>query len=209
VVRLPEPEERGDLVVFDLDGTLTGRDVFREFALRLRPRRQRLYAMQEMGLHFLGKRDNDGLKKTILTRWHQSAKNRKETVDMAVQASVDSAFPHMVDWLTGYQKQGYKVVVATASPRFLAAPVLDRLGLDGIVLVAAEGRWENNELHYRSCYGQAKLDRLRSAYPDLELGLVVSDSESDRPALSAAKAEVMVSGGVRTSARGCFPGMER
>ena len=196
------------LVVFDLDGTLTGRDVFREFSLRLRPRRQRLAALACMGGHFIGALDNDGLKRQILRRWLATGRRKAETVEAAVLSSASSVFPDMVDWLSRYQSAGYTVVVATASPRFLAEPVLARIGIGGVLLVAAEARLEDGVFHYESCYGAEKLARLRSRFPRRELGLVVSDSDSDSASLRAAKAEVMVSRGVKVSSRGVFPGME-
>ena len=131
-----------------------------------------------------------------------------ETVEAAVLSSASSVFPDMVDWLSRYQSAGYTVVVATASPRFLAEPVLARIGIGGVLLVAAEARLEDGVFHYESCYGAEKLARLRSRFPRRELGLVVSDSDSDSASLRAAKAEVMVSRGVKVSSRGVFPGME-
>lgn len=197
-----------ELVAFDLDGTLTGRDVFREFIVRIRPRMQRLVALAHVGRYGMGLMGNDALKQSILRRWFRSGAERELTVAQAVQAAADSAFPDLIAWLRSYQSDGYPVVVATGSPRFLAQPVLDRLGLHDFPLLATEARWDDGELSFRSCHGAAKLERLREAYPDTELGLVVSDSEIDRPAMAAARAWVMVSGGQRGSAEGSFPGIQ-
>ena len=197
-----------ELVAFDLDGTLTDRDVFREFIVRIRPPMQRLAALADVGRYGLGLMDNAALKQSILRRWFRSGAERERTVEEAVAAAATSAFPEVIAWLRGYQRDGYPVVVATGSPRFLAQPVLERLGLEQLPLLATEASWDGDELSFRSCHGAAKLERLREAYPDTELGLVVSDSEVDRPAMAAARAWVMVSGGQRGGAEGSFPGAQ-
>lgn len=182
--------------------------MFREFIVRIRPHRQRLAALADAGRYGLGLIDNDALKESILRRWFRTGVERERTVALAAEAAADSAFPDLLAWLRDYQLDGYPVVVATGSPRFLALPVLQQLGLEEIDLVAAEAHWKDGELSYSSCHGAAKLERLREAFPDTNLGLVVSDCESDRPAMAAARSWVMVSRGVRGSAQGSFPGAQ-
>lgn len=211
---MPESEAAAtgpaETVVFDFDGTLARGDSYRRyvrFLLRGNPLRlAAAAAFAPLGLPLLR---FDGSRRLGLTGFLWLAtvgRSAAREVCKRERFLADHA-PHPVAAalaaLAGDLARGHRVVVATATPRFLAGPLLARLGVVAEVgLVASEPRRRlGGYTAGRYCHGVHKVRMLHAAgFPGPYLR-AYTDSASDTPLLDCARTPVLVNGRERDQRR--------
>lgn len=200
----------GEVVVFDLDGTLVRGDSFSRFVTELvlmRPVRGMVSALVALPLF-------------AVPRW------RRRAVDLWLRAATtgltDARYEELVGAYVGrryalgsgrtieaalsrlrdHREAGHTVVVVTGSEERLARAICRSLGfadLDvvGSTLVPRRGALALGE----HCFGRRKLARLRDRGYSGPIACVYTDSSTDLPLLMAAAERVLVEPGDRSRRR--------
>jgi len=83
-------------------------------------------------------------------------------------------------------------LVISASPEFLVAPALRRLGSARLIASVVDKR--TGKYTGKNCHGEEKVRRLRLEYPEAEIEEFYSDSFSDAPLALISKRAFLVSG---------------
>ena len=99
---------------------------------------------------------------------------------------------NLKDWYFA-QKRDDDLIIS-ASPEFLLAPVMQRLGLSFLAsrVDAASGRYTG-----KNCHGEEKVRRMRESYPEVQIDQFYSDSMNDLPLAKLAREAFMVKGDER------------
>jgi phosphatidylglycerophosphatase C len=162
----------GELVLFDLDGTITRRDTYLAYLLGFLARHPgRLPRAAPLPLavvwHFAGQRDNTwlkttflravlgGLPRSLLEAWTRTFLDRVLATGLRARA---------LETIACHRAAGHRLVLVTASLDFYAEPLAARLGFDDVLCTRAAfddtGRL-TGELDGGNCYGEMKLERVR------------------------------------------------
>ncbi|MDQ3734464.1 MAG: haloacid dehalogenase-like hydrolase [Actinomycetota bacterium] len=206
------PADAGDVVVFDLDGTLVGGSSFGQFVRRLiyrSPWRLLLVALgSPMVLAMLlPRRTRIGLGSALV--WlatvgrTESELQRRARTFASWHAGPDSGnrIEIALARLAAHQQSGAQVVVATAAVEPVASEIVRALGIVGATVVASRlhplrGGWVSE----RDRRGTAKVTRLLAAGYTLPVDYAYADSSHDVALLRAARHPIAVQPG-RTSWR--------
>jgi HAD superfamily phosphoserine phosphatase-like hydrolase len=167
-----------ELAVFDLDGTLTPGDSFRDLALRNsihRPRILFLALARRVGL--LDRKGFAGELHRVL-RWRLSDPSFVSALVNDIAASVDA---ERIAEVRRWREQGVFTLLLSASPHEYIEPLARKLGFDA----GLGSRWHGNK--YLHVWGRGKLDLLNTAYPvdAYRRVFAIGDSSSDEELLSA------------------------
>lgn len=108
--------------------------------------------------------------------------------------------PAGVAALAGHVRQGRRVVVATAAPRWLAEPLLEGLGVTVEVVGSDLGRWSGGWIGVRHCRHEAKCAALEHAGHGRRWAVAYSDSADDMPLLASAEIAHLVNASPSTLA---------
>jgi phosphatidylglycerophosphatase C len=84
-------------------------------------------------------------------------------------------------------------IIISASPEFMLEPICRKLN---VRLIASLVDKKNGAYTGKNCFGQEKVKRFRSAYPQADINTFYSDSLSDEPMAMIAKKAVLVEGEV-------------
>lgn len=101
-------------------------------------------------------------------------------------------YPRAIEFIERLKKEGFRIVLNSASPEDVIAPMAHHLGVDYIStqLEVVEGRF-TGKLSGTPCYGEGKVDRLQDFWGDPTFA-AFSDSSSDRPLLEASALPVVI-----------------
>ena len=196
----------GEVVLFDLDGTITRRDTYLAYLigfLARHPGRLPRAAPLPLAvlLHFAGRRDNTwlktsflravlgGLPRAILESWTRTFLDRVLATGLRTRA---------LETTERHRAAGHRLMLVTASLDFYAEPLGARLGFDDVLCTRAAfddtGRL-TGELDGGNCYGATKLERVRqhltAATADARI-TCYADHHTDLPLLRFAHAPVAV-----------------
>lgn len=99
---------------------------------------------------------------------------------------------NLKDWYFAQKREDDLII--SASPEFLLAPVMQRLGLTFLAsrVDAASGRYTG-----KNCHGEEKVRRMREHYPEVQMDQFYSDSMNDLPLAKLAREAFMVKGDER------------
>ena len=99
---------------------------------------------------------------------------------------------NLKDWYFAQKREDDLII--SASPEFLLAPVMQRLGLSFLAsrVDAASGRYTG-----KNCHGEEKVRRMRESYPEVQIDQFYSDSMNDLPLAKLAREAFMVKGDER------------
>ena len=75
-------------------------------------------------------------------------------------------------------KDKFNIVVISASPEFMLAPICDKIGVEK--LIASKVEPTTGKFFSKNCYGQQKVVRLNEEYKNYVISEFYSDSTSDR-----------------------------
>ena len=211
---MTEPASAGpvaqDTVVFDFDGTLARGDSYRSY-LRFLIRGNPLRTVAALPYLPLGKLllRFDGSRRLgvsgfqwLATVGRSPAREERHRLRFLSEHR-PRPIAAAVAALENDLARGHRVVVATATPRALAMPLLEKLGIGAhVALVASEprrrlGGWTAG----RYCHGVYKVRMLHaSGFPGPYLR-AYTDSASDAPLLASARTPVLVNGSDRDRLR--------
>lgn len=195
------PAVAAGAAVFDLDGTITGRDTFQGFLISALLRSPARWARAPLlvwavGLFALGRRDNHRLKAFFLR--HIVGGQPGVRVARLAASHVRSVLktevqPRALAEVERHRAAGARLVLASASPDVYTRPLGAALGFDAVVCTEVERDGEGRptgRLRGGNCYGEEKrrrVERLLRA-EGLDWGDVTaySDHHADLPLLRVA-----------------------
>jgi len=185
------------LVAFDFDGTLTWKDSFLAF-LAWRAGRggyvAGLAALTPAAAAYLVDRDRGRLKAATARRFLGGATRAELELD-AQRFATDHGRPLLrhdaVRAWRRWQGYGARLVIVTASPDTIVAPIARALGADLLIgtrlAFDAEGR-ATGALDGANCRGAEKVRRLREVFgDDVRLEAAYGDTDGDREMLALAE----------------------
>ena len=202
----PPVTRTSNIIVFDLDGTLTERDTYLPFLLGFLVRHPwRFWRIMHLGfavaIHLIGWRDNTWLKKVFLNAFMGGLSKQ------ALSAWVDK-FTHnilanglrggAIERLRLHLQEGDTVILASASLDIYVQPLGRALGFEHII--CTQVAWDTKgcitgELRNSNCYGQEKVTQL-SDWLRLHgyegVNIAYTDHHSDLPLLNWAKNGIVV-----------------
>jgi len=185
------------LVAFDFDGTLTWRDSFTDFlAWRAGPARYvaGVARLLPAGLQYLTRHDR-GRFKAAAVREFLGGTSRADLESQAQAFATERARallrPDAVRAWRRWQAQGARLVIVTATPEIVVAPIARGLGADVLIgtrLLFDEGGRVAGGLDGLNCRGSEKVRRLRETFgSDVQLEAAYGDSDGDREMLDLAE----------------------
>lgn len=199
------------LAIYDLDRTITHAPTWTPFLLRSARTRApwRLLLVPAAGFAALGYAARL-IDRGRLKQWMQRLLLGGRLAPAAMRAAADGFADRVVatgvfagarDRIAADRAAGYRLVLATASYRFYAATIAERLGFDDVIATESEFS-DDGTLHARiageNCYGPAKLRRIEAwlagagiARGDAHVRFY-SDHVSDAPVLAWADEPVAV-----------------
>jgi phosphatidylglycerophosphatase C len=185
------------LVAFDFDGTLTSRDSFSAFlAWRAGPFAYAagLARLAPAALVWLRHRDRGRLKAAVVGRFLAGtpcAELETEAQVFAGERGRPLLRPDAVRAWRRWQADGARLVIVTASPEIIVAPIAHGLGADLIIgtRLACDGAGRiTGALDGPNCRGPEKVRRLREAFgDDVRLEAAYGDSDGDLEMLALAE----------------------
>ncbi len=196
-----------NIVVFDLDGTITQRDTYLPFLFGFLLRKPwiayRLIALPfAVLLYLLGKRSNTWLK-TIFLKAFLKGMSEKDLAEWVEQFS-EHIFQHglrsgAIIELSNHINAGSCVLLVSASLDVYVKRLGEKLGVHATLCTEVEfdtnGRI-TGALKTQNCYGQEKISRIQSWLDDHganAIEIAYSDHHSDIPLLNFAEIGVAVS----------------
>lgn len=199
------------VVAFDLDHTISRRDTFKPFLLRLvRATPARLAYLPHLAWswsqHQFGQTSNEDMKNTFLARL-AAGMSRAELNAIAEQhvrrLLSDGLFAEAIEALEQHRARGAHLLLATASPDIYVEPLATALGFHSVI--ASRLAWHDDDtfaghLDGNNCYAQEKARRVQGwldAHPSMTLQRVYTDHISDLPFLAMAREGVAVNADVR------------
>lgn len=188
------------VAAFDMDGTITWADAFTTF-LRWRMSRGAFYARvlpltPLFPAYLLRQLDRKRLKERFATAFLGGAEAsavEKETEAFWAGAGARLLRADAVAEIDRRHAEGFRVVIVTACPEIIAAPLARRLGagLLGTRLETKDGRL-TGRIAGENCRGAEKVARLKALCgPDFTLAAAFGDSSGDAEMLAAANAGAM------------------
>jgi phosphatidylglycerophosphatase C len=185
------------LVAFDFDGTLTWKDSFLAFlAWRAGPRPYAagMAALAPAAAGYLLHRDRGRLKAAAARRFLAGATQAELDADaqrFAAERGRGLLRPDAVRAWRRWQTGGARLVIVTASPDLVVAPIARALGADLLIgtrlVFDAAGR-ATGAFDGANCRGPEKVNRLRAAFgDDVRLEAAYGDTDGDREMLALAE----------------------
>ena len=193
------------IVFFDLDGTITQRDTYKEilvYGLIKRPWRAPLIALSvyDFILHKAGKRTNTHVKQRLLYRIFGN-------IPLDKIASMSQGYAKFVvkygvkkqalEALQYYSEKGARVVLISASFDFYVNEIAKLLNIEEVISTKAQV--ENNQLtgflDGENCHSEQKIVRIKEKInlDDYSEVIAYSDHHSDLPLLNIASTSYAVS----------------
>ena len=194
------------VAVFDLDGTITRYDTYVHFLIFcLRSKPLRLLASPMLivyfGMYKAGIRSNHWLKARFL-RLVLGGVGQSELNQLAVSFNALTLRKNIkrgaLEEIEKLRKEGYEIVLATASFGFYVKSIADSLGVDHLLCSAAavdSGGRLTGEIDGLNCIGEEKARRLRVLMVERgwsEIDRAYSDHKVDLPLLEMSRVAVVV-----------------
>jgi phosphatidylglycerophosphatase C len=188
--------EPSAVAAFDLDGTITWADAFTTF-LRARTPRPKFWAavlpLAPMFFAFLFAKDGRRrAKEAFATRLLAGVEEAALAAEAEAFWAGEGARILRLDALAEIERrraEGLAVVIVTACPEIVAAPLARRLNADliGTRLCVEDGRL-TGRIDGANCRGAEKVARLRATLgPDVRVAAAFGDSAGDRELLAVAE----------------------
>lgn len=175
--------------VYDFDKTIYPRDStadFFKFCLRRRPSLVR-YAPKQL---FWATAFAFGYDKTKFKEKFYCFFRGIKDVDALLEEFWDAHIGLVHKWYMDHRRDDD--VIVSASPEFLVAPALARLGKMRLIASVVDKR--TGKYTGLNCWGEEKVVRFRAQFPDAEVDEFYSDSFSDTPLALLAKRAFIVEG---------------
>ena len=176
--------------VYDFDGTIYAGDStvdFYFYALRKKPGIMRYLPKQLIGvLRYKAKKITKTQMKEYFYSFLQGIRAEEMLNDFWKQ--------HEKKIYMWYKKQHRENdLVISASPEFLLRPICQKLGIQH--LIASVVDISSGKYTGENCRGEEKVNRFHKAYPCEEIENFYSDSKSDQPLASLARAAFLIQKG--------------
>jgi len=197
----PSPSRFRPLVAFDFDGTLTTRDSFIAFLRwRVGPAAYaaRMLALAPAAGKYLLDRDRGRLKAAAARRFLAGmtrAELEAAAQDFAKAHGRALLRPDALRAWRRWQGEGARLIIVTASPETIVAPIARGLGADLLLgtrlAFDADGR-VTGAFDGENCRGPEKVRRLQAAFgEDVHLEAAYGDTDGDREMLALADEQGM------------------
>jgi len=186
------------IVFFDLDGTITPRDTYKDmllYGLIKRPWRALLVflSVYDLLLYKLGKNTNTFVKENLLRRIFIGI-SLKDAQSMAVSyAGVLLRYgvkKQAIKTLDDHKKKGDRIVLVSASFDFYVNEIATRLGINEVIATKAqiEKGCLTGSLDGENCYGEQKIVRIKQLVnlDDFTNIITYTDHHSDLPLINIA-----------------------
>ncbi|MTH98447.1 HAD family phosphatase [Roseibium sp. RKSG952] len=201
------PATAPDLVVFDLDQTITTNDTYVYFLLSvLRKRPWRLvYCIPlpfAVAMHKMGLRNNTWLKRVFLRAICGGCE--REFVeqlgdDVAGRVISKKLRPGAIPVLERHKNRGDRIAIATASIDIYALAIAERLGIDKVDVLCTQAQWNGSkltgDLASQNLYGSNKTRAVQNWAESAgrsDIDVAYSDHHSDFSLLESARHGVAV-----------------
>ncbi len=197
-----------DVVIFDLDGTLTRKDTYLGFLTAvLRERPWRVFGCLHLPVCFAlfraGIVSNSWLKARFLKAVAGGLPRGtlEKTVERLAEAVMSGYLrPGALERMNSHRDAGARIVLATASLDVYVPQIAARLGIDTRDMICTRTHWTDKDLltgalHGDNCFGEMKVRAVREWLADNGLTAVAaaySDHHSDLPLLVMADSPVAV-----------------
>jgi phosphatidylglycerophosphatase C len=189
------------LVAFDFDGTLTSQDSFTAF-LAWREGRARyaagVAALAPAAALYVLHRDRGRLKSAAARHFLAGtprAQLESEAQDFATQRGRALLRPDAVRAWRRWQGQSARLVIVTATPEIIVAPIARALGADQLIgtrLAFDDQDRVTGAFVGANCRGAEKVRRLREAFgEEVRLEAAYGDTDGDREMLALAEEQGM------------------
>lgn len=196
-----EPPSGGPLAAFDFDGTLTSHDSFLAFLAWRAGRVGYAFSIAWLApdlLAWLRHRDRGRLKAAVVREFLAGATRAQLDADaerFAGQRGRTLLRSDAVRVWRRWQNLGASLVIVTASPEFIVAPMARALGADHLIgtrLAFDSAGRATGALDGLNCRGPEKVRRLREVFgDDVRLAAAYGDSEGDADMLAIAHEQGM------------------
>lgn len=182
--------------VYDFDGTVYRGDStqdFWRFCLRRKPALIKYLPRQVAALCMMG------IKRWDLTRGKGEFLCFFRDIDVPEMAKAfwcsPQAHKKMMDWFEPRQNE-LPVVIASASPEAMLAPIAWRMGVPHLIGTRVE--LETGKLIGKNCKGQEKVARLEALLPEARIrAMYTDDPKADGPLLALAQQKYHVKGAAK------------
>jgi phosphatidylglycerophosphatase C len=189
------------LVAFDFDGTLTSRDSFTAFLrwrFGARAYAAGMLALAPAAARYVLNRDRGRLKAAATRRFlagMQRAELEAWAQTFASEQGRGLLRPDALRAWRRWQGEGARLVIVTASPETIVAPIARGLGADALLgtqlAFDAAGR-VTGDFEGENCRGPEKVRRLRAAFgDDVRLEAAYGDTDGDTQMLALAEEQGM------------------
>ncbi|HXQ14312.1 MAG TPA: HAD-IB family hydrolase [Caulobacteraceae bacterium] len=189
------------LVAFDFDGTLTSRDSFTAFLrwrFGARAYAAGILALAPAGARYVLNRDRGRLKAAATRRFLggiQRAELEAWAQTFASEQGRGLLRPDALRAWRRWQGEGARLVIVTASPEAIVAPIARGLGADALLgtrLAFDAAGQVTGDLEGENCRGLEKVRRLRATFgDDVRLEAAYGDTDGDKEMLALAEEQGM------------------
>ena len=192
----------GSIAAFDVDGTLTTRDTFGAFLVRVAGPARVVAAFASnprAAASAVGRGDRDVLKAAVLADLfaglaaHKVEALGREHADRIARGWLRADVVSRLRW---HQRQRHTVVLVSASLGAYLRPLAEHLGVDHVLCTELEvgpGERLTGRIQGRNCRGPAKVERLAEQFGDgVAVAYAYGNSEGDRELLALAEEAVRV-----------------
>jgi phosphatidylglycerophosphatase C len=195
------PTRYRPLVAFDFDGTLTARDSFTAFLRwRFGPRAYAagMLSLAPLAARYVLHRDRGRLKAAAVRRFLAGMPRQELEAWAQTFASEEGRALLRPDALRAWrrwQSEGARLIIVTASPETIVAPIARGLGADLLIgtrlACDADGR-VTGDFDGVNCRGPEKVRRLQAAFgDDVRLEAAYGDTDGDKEMLALAEEQGM------------------
>lgn len=182
---------KNQLAVFDFDGTLYKGDSlvdFCKFYYQKKPWRLWFFFIQLGGFLFwkIGLLSSTRFKSLFIQYLFWDSDVEIKRMSLLFWERTNTFNDAVIERLVFYQKEGYTVVIASASPKLLIENACQKLQVNQVVGTELIP-YRNRHIITQNCRGAEKLNQVISSFPEHHLAVVFSDNEDDMELLHQAE----------------------
>lgn len=183
------------VAAFDFDGTITQKDTLFDFLKFYKGKPKLFLGMIAVSpyliLYSLGIMTNEEAKEKLLAFFLKN--HTKQELDEVAQQYKERieqiCYSETLERIEWHKSKGHEVLIISASPRFWIEPWAKSKGIETVLATEVEVKNEilTGKFASPNCYGQEKVNRLKTLYPQKDFLLYAyGDSAGDKELLAMA-----------------------